>query len=312
MEDSKTCQRSVLLTGASGFLGSYMRRALEAEGFEIVTAGRSAGCDIHWDAASLVPEFNGRSFFRVVHMLADRDESSAINVNYEGTRRLLEAIKDTPPAEFVYISGTCVYGNKSDGEIDENTHTWAVGKFAQSKALTENLLRKWCECHGVILTILRPSMIFGSGMSGMAADMFSRVVRGTYVHIRDNNARLNVVMAEDVVRVAMLTASSGGTYNLSDGCCPTYCELADAMSLNAGLAKRPIFLPKKWGVALRRIAHAFKIPCDALDFALDRASDSEAAVSSKKIMDEYGYEFFPVTDVLARRCKNYPYQDTTP
>lgn len=296
----------VLMTGATGLLGHYMTR--EFDGDELLTAGRGEENDIRCDLLVAGPELPpGYSPDLVVHAAGTEEEEDAVELNHEGTKRLLSALETHVPKAIVYLSSEQVYPPDSGQQTDENHNTWAATKAGQSKALAERELESWCDRRGVALTILRPSTMFGTGMKGWAHEMFNDVVAGRYVHIRGNEARLSCGLASDVARAVRLLAGIPGIFNLSDGVAYTYIDLADAMSANAGAMKRMTHLPQKWADVIYRFGFWIPLVKRLLDpERLD--ARSQTRVLSNKKATEAGLMFHAVGAVLKREDPDYPYE----
>lgn len=244
----------------------------------------------------------------VVHAATSRgDDAEAVNL--EGTRKLMEALDARLPEAFVFISDVAVYGRKDGENLDESTPTWASDEYGRSLALAEGLLRDRALEKGVRLTILRPALIMGRGVSGFAADMFRSVVSANYIHLRGNNARLSLVMADDVAKAVRLAYPRGGTYNLADGVNPTLRQLAEAMSANAGATRRPVHLPEKWAMLLYRITRRLGMRWKALEFALDERTRTTLTYSGEAFAGRFNFKYYNALDVTAHRCSDYPYRD---
>ena len=91
---------AVLLTGANGFFGNYLKRALVDQG--LTTLGLS-GCDYNVDLSQTLPEF-GSSFNKVVHAAGlahiipktKQSERRFFDVNVTGTSNLLKGLEKLP------------------------------------------------------------------------------------------------------------------------------------------------------------------------------------------------------------------------
>lgn len=127
----------VLMSGASGMIGTAIREQLEARGDEVgvlVRGGSSRDLDVSWDidagtldAAALAA---GR-FDAVVHLAGepllgrwtDDKRAKIRDSRVDGTALLANAIAalDTPPAVFAVASATGIFGNRGDEVLTEQS-----------------------------------------------------------------------------------------------------------------------------------------------------------------------------------------------
>ena len=238
-------QPTALVTGGAGFIGKYVVRELRDHDYEVTVLSRSADSDISADLAAAVPDLAGRRFDLVVHLAGSTDEKAADAVTRQGTANLVAALTDTPPKWFVFISSAAVYGVTEGENIDENHPTEPTTEYGRSKLAAERLLADWAAKNNVVLTILRPVMTLGTGMTGQLMTMARGIDRGTYLNIKGNESRRSVVHAIDVAKVVEKVAPIGGTFNVADGCDPRLIDLAEALSARIR-GKRIPAIAEKW------------------------------------------------------------------
>ena len=149
-----------LVTGATGFLGRHVVRALGSQGAEVRCLIRnpdSAGVlegqqvEIHYgsvaDPAALRAAFYGMDV--VVHLVAVIRESGSATfdeVNLRGTENVVAAAKAGGARQFIYISAI--------GAADDPTYPYLHSKWKAEQAVIGS---------GLPYTILRPSVVFGLG-----------------------------------------------------------------------------------------------------------------------------------------------------
>ncbi len=124
-----SARRRVVLAGASGFLGSFLRRELEAEGYAVLSIGRS-GPDARWgdpegirrlmNGADLVVNLAGKS---VNCRYTRRNRTEILRSRLESTRELAEAIAacEKPPALWINSSTATIYRHADDRPMTEST-----------------------------------------------------------------------------------------------------------------------------------------------------------------------------------------------
>jgi nucleoside-diphosphate-sugar epimerase len=174
----------VFVTGATGFLGSYLTRYLVKKG-EHVRALRRSGSSfellghtansIEWvegnmlDIPSLESALEGID--TVYHCAAiidtaTSDKSNAIATNAEGTANLFNVALDKKVRKVVHVSSTIALGPPVDGKvIDENYYVPAeklMSDYYRSKRQGE--LEAWrAQAEGLDVVIVNPSGILGAG-----------------------------------------------------------------------------------------------------------------------------------------------------
>ena len=149
----------VLMTGATGFLGGALCKALAAD-FEVVGLDRRpvdmahaecVGCDLTSDqsvdeAIRQVKSRYGARIASVVHLAGYFDFSGKPSplyrlVNVEGTRRLLRALQALQVEQFVYASTMLVHAPTEPGvPIDETSPVAPRWVYPQSKLETESVV----------------------------------------------------------------------------------------------------------------------------------------------------------------------------
>lgn len=148
----------VLVTGGSGYLGTYVRQFFAADDFS-----RRTGFDILYEqVAEKVAEYDA-----VIHLAAYFDKSPegarlCFRTNAQGTANVIRNMK--PGSVFVYASTKDVYGSHaSDTEdINENTSTDYCGQsaFEWSKLIAERYIEYYARKNNVRAAIFRLSNVF--------------------------------------------------------------------------------------------------------------------------------------------------------
>ena len=142
--------RTALITGVHGFTGQYMLRELEAAGYRTIGLGVAPSEDSSYRQIDLL-DFEALSAVLreiqpdlIVHLAAvafvgHADPAMFYRVNLIGTRNLLEAI-DTmgkAPNRVLLASSANVYGNSSEGALDEGACVAPANDYAVSKLAME-------------------------------------------------------------------------------------------------------------------------------------------------------------------------------
>jgi len=181
----------VLVTGSSGFIGQALVRRLRLAGHDVAGLDRAPGattehvCDI-LDANRLNEIVSGSSPDAVVHLAAriDIDESDTLAgyaTNIEGVENLIAALRRTPSVKrAIWTSSQLVCSVDYLPRHDTDYHPDSF--YGQSKVRTEQIVRasdgagrEWC--------IVRPTTVWGPGMSAHYQRFLGLIRRGYYFHV---------------------------------------------------------------------------------------------------------------------------------
>ncbi|HLJ65215.1 MAG TPA: hopanoid-associated sugar epimerase [Stellaceae bacterium] len=173
--------KPTLVTGASGFVGSALIRALLAAGSEVRVLVREGsdrrnlrGLDLDIRIGSLEDQASLRAAIKgcgaLFHAAADYrlwvpDPSPMYEANVEGTKRLMIAALEAGVERIVYTSSVATLGTTQDGSpADEETPSVLgdmIGPYKRSKFLAEALVRDLVRHHGLPAVIVNPSTPIG-------------------------------------------------------------------------------------------------------------------------------------------------------
>jgi nucleoside-diphosphate-sugar epimerase len=220
----------ILLTGSTGFLGTCLYNNIQNN--IIKTLNRNSG-DYVTDLSIEAPILSDR-FDLVIHSAGmahitpqtENEKNDFFSINVSGTRNLLKSLENSKLNKFVFISSVSVYGLTKGENINESTPLLAQDHYGKSKIEAEEIVKKWCEEQNVICTILRLPLVVGENPPGNLGAMIRGINKGYYFNIGGGDANKSMVLATDVAKFILKAAEKGGTYNLTDGCHPSFSELS--------------------------------------------------------------------------------------
>jgi dihydroflavonol-4-reductase len=217
-----------LVTGATGFVGSAVARALIRSGQKVRVLARPQsdrrnleGLQIEIaegsldDAASLAKAVRDCRY--LFHVAADYrlwvpDPEAMFRVNVEGTSALMLAALDAGIERIVYTSSVAVLGTVKGGDADEETPSRAddmIGTYKLSKFRAEEAVCTLVAERGLPAVIVNPSTPIGPGdiKPTPTGRMIVEAARGRMPAYVDTG--LNVAHVEDVAIGHLLAARAG-------------------------------------------------------------------------------------------------------
>lgn len=169
--------KRALVTGLCGFTGRYVAAELEAHGWEVWGLGSEGQTD--WpryrkadltDAAAVHAAVSEICPNAVVHLAAiafvgHGDAEAFYRVNVVGTRNLLAALAEGSdrPECVLLVSSANVYGNSTEGVLDEKSAPNPANDYAVSKLAMEYMARLWFDKLPIVIT--RPFNYTGVGQA---------------------------------------------------------------------------------------------------------------------------------------------------
>ncbi|MDR3482505.1 MAG: GDP-mannose 4,6-dehydratase [Burkholderiaceae bacterium] len=223
----------VLLTGAGGFTGGYVKTELERAGFRV--AGAVFGAALHGDQVSLdIASLDAcrRVIEQVrpdylVHLagVSFVEHAAAVEfyrVNVIGTLNLLQALADVEltPRQVLIASSANVYGNAA-GSLDESQPPQPVNHYAASKLAMEHLVKTWCERLPIV--IARPFNYTGVGQDErflapkIVAHFKARAASIELGNLDIERDFSDVRMVARAYRRLLQTDCAGETFNICSG-----------------------------------------------------------------------------------------------
>lgn len=285
----------LLFTGGTGFLGKNVMPLLQ-KGYEVTTCGITPEDMIQANLAKMVPELPQQ--YDVVlhaagkaHVVPKTEEEKKLfyDINYQGTVNLCKALEQVGvPKALVFISTVAVYGCEYGEMITEEHSLDGDTPYAKSKIMAEEYLTKWCYEHGVILGILRPSLLAGKNAPGNLGAMVNGVRKGFYMNIAGGKVTKSVLMAEDIARILPLVAEKGGVYNVCDTRQPSFGELSVSVARQLGKSK-PISIPYWMAWCMAKVGDLLGSKAPINSYKLEKMTKS-LTFSNEKARKELGWE----------------------
>ena len=297
--------KTVLVTGATGFVGRSLCTRLLAEGWsvrgtllasespaELVSGVEPApveplGPDTAWShvlaGADTVIHLAAR-----VHIMDDPAADPLREfrtVNTEGTRRLAREAARAGVRRLVFISSIKVNGEEADAPYTEDSPARASDPYGISKWEAEQALRQIESETGLEVVIARPTLVYGPGVKANFLNMIKVVSRGYPLPLGSITNRRSLTFVGNLVDAltccAVHPAAAGQTYLVSDGEDVSTPELIRRTAAALGVPARLLPFPP----ALMRLAGKLTGRSAAV-----RRLTGSLAVDSSKIRSDLGWQ----------------------
>lgn len=207
--------RSVLVTGANGFIGSWVIKTLVDAGATVSGYDKSevGSLDLHpgvrdsielvlgdlTDQALLERTLVHREVKTVIHLgaqsnigFAKGSPVPAFESNIRGSWTVLEACRTTAAPETIAIaSSNTVYGDHDTAPFDETYALDANNPYASSKACTDILARCYAATYNLPIAIARATNTYGGAdpnLTRIVPDTLLRIIKGERPEIRSDGS----------------------------------------------------------------------------------------------------------------------------
>ncbi|MEA3253566.1 MAG: NAD-dependent epimerase/dehydratase family protein [Chloroflexota bacterium] len=297
--------KTFLVTGASGFLGYHVCRALlekeqkvrgiDIEDFAYPDISDSVDFfkgDIR-DAPLLAKAAQGADV--VIHCAAAlplRSRQEILSVNVDGTRNVLQAAADSDVKRVIFISSTAVYGIPKEHPVDESYPLRGVGPYGESKIEAERACLEWRE-RGMCIPILRPKTFAGPKRLGVFQILCDWVQDGKNVPIvGSGNNRYQLLHVADLVEAILLTAAvsearANDTFNVGATDFRTMKADLQALLDYAGFGRHVIPIPSHLVIPVLKALEYLRL--SPLYEWIYETADRDHYVSVEKIQKELGW-----------------------
>ena len=228
--------KSILVTGATGFLGRHVVRDLLRRGFKVEAKSRADGdvCDAEtwkkFPATDCVIHLAGSTF------VPDSwdDPSKFLQNNTLGTSLALDFCRNHK-AKFVFFS-TYMYSREAVMPVSEDSKLRPSNPYSLSKFFGENLCKFYSEHFGVKAVIFRPFNVYGLGQSEkfLIPSIIRQARLSDVIEVQDTKPSRDYVYVEDLLAAlncAITTDIELEVVNIGTGRAYSVLELIETLGI---------------------------------------------------------------------------------
>jgi nucleoside-diphosphate-sugar epimerase len=260
----------VLVTGATGFVGSHLVEALQGDGAAVTALARSpekaaalaargirvVPGDLHDIGALENAARNQDVIYHVAGVVAARGEAEFLRANRDGTRNVTAAAERSGRPRLVLVSSLAAGGPAPRGApLKGPEPPRPVTAYGRSKLAGEQIVRS----SSLPWSIVRPPIVYGP-RDREVLKLFRIARLGIAPVFGDGCQELSAVHAADLAQALIAASSSestvGGTYNACHPEVFTSGELGRAIGAALGRSVATLRIPARLGRALLLVTEA--------------------------------------------------------
>ncbi len=254
----------IVITGATGFVGLPLCRALETKGHTILGIARSRGkkgqtplvalnidTNTEWDEllANTQTVIHLAARVHIMNDTASDPLQSFREINTTATLRLAVAAANAGVRRFIFLSSIKVNGEFTTNQpFNEHSPAAPVDPYGISKHEAEEGLRKIAAVTSMEVVIIRPPLIYGPGVKANFLRLLSAAVRGIPLPLAGIKNRRSLVALDNLVDFIITCidhpAAANETFLISDDKDLSTAELVQCMAKQAGHSARLFTLPQ--------------------------------------------------------------------
>ena len=257
---------AILVTGASGFVGQALCRALIKRGYAVRGAVRQEAAvlppgiekivvgpidgNTDWSDAlqGIDIAIHLAARVHVMHEKSSDPLSEFRKVNVEGTGRLAKSAAAAGVRRLVYVSSIKVNGEATrDKPFSEKDEPHPQDPYGISKREAEQALQKISVETGLEVVIVRPPLVYGPGVGGNFIRMLGWIKKGIPLPLGSVKNRRSMVyvenLADALIRCATHPEAANETFLASDAETVSTPELIRKLSEKMGVKPTLFALP---------------------------------------------------------------------
>jgi nucleoside-diphosphate-sugar epimerase len=257
-----------LITGATGFIGTHLIKALVNEGRDVRCLTRTPG-NIDKIECLGAEAFVGDLLFsdslssalkdvNIIYHLAGEVYTNNVQTYYktniQGTKNLIESsINNSSIKKFIFFSSIAAMGPcRNNTTLNEEISCNPISPYGRSKLECEKLISHFSERHKLPIVIIRPPLVYGPGIneSSRALKLIQTIKKGKIIIPGDGTHRISLCYITNLIQGTLLAEKKasviGEKFILADDGSYTYNNIIDIIAAELGITLSKTYLPHKF------------------------------------------------------------------
>lgn len=282
----------IIITGATGFVGSNLSKYLEDKGNVVGKLSLRKSDWILNKNADVIIHLAGKA-----HDTANTSaDDEYFKVNRDLTIRLFEEFLNSEIRDFIYFSSVKATADTIEGILDENHPSDPKTPYGKSKLEAENYLLAQELPENKRLFIIRPCMIHGPGNKGNLNLLYKVVEKGIPWPLADFDNQRSFLSIDNLnflmERIISDQNMASGIYNFSDDKALSTNDLVKIIANTSGKTERLLKIPKHLISFVAKTGDYLKLPLNSE--RLKKLTENYI-VSNQKIKTALNIDSLPIT-----------------
>lgn len=216
--------KTILVTGASGFIGTALVNQLKTTGFHVIEFDSSMGNIVEFDFSTSYKDKKIQHIFHLASktFVPDSWENPIdfYKTSVIGTGNILELCRNQN-ISLTFVSAY-LYGLPEKLPISEKDQIKSNNPYAHSKYLAEELCKFYSKYYGVKVTIARPFNIYGKKQKDifLIPYIINQVLNDNTIKVKDLNPKRDYIYLDDLIAGLIKTLNQTNKcsiYNFGSG-----------------------------------------------------------------------------------------------
>jgi len=205
-----------LIIGGSGFIGKYLIKLLQKNGYRVRILSRRKLPDIESYVCDLltlsIPKEAFKGVTLVVHLAgytSDIESSNEVyekyeRLNYHATKALAEIADNESVEDFIFFSSVKAGGIPPVNFCaSEDDYFPTLGLYGESKRRAEKYLLNMSVRSRMKINIIRPSIVYGPEMKGNLSSMLKLIKKGFFPPLPQTHNVKSMIHVDDLVELVL-------------------------------------------------------------------------------------------------------------